>query len=606
MIDDTQKMFETWIKPFTQVLQANPWMANLNQSLGQMNPAFSTNQLNQASKSNQFNQASLANPHAAMGMASSLQKMLQEMGAELNSSQWQQLQTDYFAELSQLWQDMLSQKTIELKDRRFSSPAWTKSPHFSYQAASYLINARFLNKMAQAVDAPAKKKMQLQFYINQMIDAMSPANFLASNPEAQASLLESKGESLMHGMQHMLADMQKGRISLTDETAFHVGENVATTEGAVVYQNNLFQLIQYKSLTKTVYQKPLLIVPPCINKYYILDLQAENSLVRYAIEQGFTVFLMSWVNPTEEHDEVTWDEYVEQGPIQAIEVVQEITKQKQINCLGFCVGGTLLSTSLAVLADRGVHPAASLTLLTTLLDFADTGVLDVFVDEMQVSLRESSIGKKGLLPARDLASTFSSLRPNDLVWNYVQSNYLLGKNPPAFDLLYWNSDSTNLPGPMLCWYLRNLYLENRLKKSGDLKVAGNPVDLGKIDAPCFIYGSREDHIVPWSSAYQSSVLLNPKKPKQNQFILGASGHIAGVINPPQKNKRSYWSHPHLESSAEEWFNQAEEHAGSWWPEWVDFMAQQSGKLLKAPTKLGSAAYAVIESAPGSYVKVRAD
>jgi polyhydroxyalkanoate synthase len=597
MVDETQKMLEFWMKPLAQVLQTNPWMSSINQNIGEASQSFFKQQSNGAEQ---------VNPFAGLAMANSLQDMLKQIGAELHPSQWQQLQAEYITEMTQLWQQMLSQKVIDIKDRRFSSPAWSKNPHFSYQAASYLLNARFLNKMVEAIEAPAKQKLQLQFYINQMIDAMSPANFLASNPEAQASLIDTKGESLMHGMQLMLADIKKGRISLTDETAFLVGENVATTEGAVVYQNNLFQLIQYKSLTKSVYQKPLLIVPPCINKYYILDLQAENSLVRYAIEQGFTVFLMSWVNPTLEHDEITWDDYVEQGPIQAIEVVQQISKQKQINCLGFCVGGTLLSTSLAVLAERGIHPAASVTLLTTLLDFSDTGVLDVFVDEMQVGLRESSIGKKGLLPGRELASTFSSLRPNDLVWNYVQSNYLLGKNPPAFDLLYWNSDSTSLPGPMVCWYLRNLYLENRLKKSNDLIVAGSPVDLSRIKAPCFIFGSREDHIVPWTSAFQSCSLLNPKQVDQNKFILGASGHIAGVVNPPQKKKRSYWTNETLVTSPEAWLENAQEHAGSWWPEWVQFMAQHSGKLLKSPAKLGSVVFPEIESAPGSYVKVRSD
>jgi polyhydroxyalkanoate synthase len=313
-----------------------------------------------------------------------------------------------------------------------------------------------------------------------------------------------------------------------------VGKNVATTEGKVVFENRLFQLIQYTPLTKTVHQRPLLMIPPCINKYYILDLQPENSLVRYAVEQGHTVFLVSWANPDESMSEVTWDDYIEDGAIKAFEVVRAISKQEKVNAFGFCVGGTIISTALAVLAARGVHPASSLTLLTTLLDFSDTGVLDVFVDEVQVALREQSIGRKGIMPGRDLASTFSSLRANDLVWSYVQSNYLKGEAPPPFDLLYWNADSTNLPGPMFCWYLRNTYLENKLRQTSELTVAGNQVSLGTIDAPVFVYGSREDHIVPWKAAFASLNILNPEHKERNMFVLGASGHIAGVINPPAK------------------------------------------------------------------------
>ncbi|MDE2428931.1 MAG: alpha/beta fold hydrolase, partial [Burkholderiales bacterium] len=385
-----------------------------------------------------------------------------------------------------------------------------------------------------------------------------------------------------------------------------VGKNVATTEGTVIFENRLFQLIQYTPLTKTVHQRPLLMVPPCINKFYILDLQPENSVVRYAVEQGHTVFLVSWANPDENMDDVTWNDYIEDGAIKAIHIAQEVGKQEQLNMFGFCVGGTIIATALAVLAERGEQPASSLTLLTTLLDFSDTGVLDVFVDEMQVVMREQTIGSKGLLPGRDLASTFSSLRANDLVWNYVQSNYLKGEAPPPFDLLYWNADSTNLPGPMFCWYLRNTYLENNLKQPGKLLVAGNKVDLGKIDAPVFVYGSREDHIVPWQAAFASTSLLNPKNRKRNRFVLGASGHIAGVVNPPAKKKRSYWTNDNPVSDAKTWLETATEHPGSWWPEWSEFLSEHGGKMVKAPTSPGNANCQAIESAPGRYVKVRAD
>jgi polyhydroxyalkanoate synthase len=350
----------------------------------------------------------------------------------------------------------------------------------------------------------------------------------------------------------------------------------------------------------------LLLVPPCINKYYILDLQPENSLVRYAIEQGHTVFLVSWSNPDAALGTLTWDDYIEDAAIKAINVVQEISGQDKINTLGFCVGGTILSTALAVLAARKEEPAASMTLLTSLLDFSDTGILDVFIDEAQVAMREQAIGHGGLMPGRDFASAFSSLRPNDLVWNYVKANYLKGEFPPAFDLLYWNADSTNLPGPMFCWYLRNLYLEDSLKVPGKLTVAGQKVDLAKIDAPAFIYASREDHIVPWTAAYASTYLINPKKPQQNRFVLGASGHIAGVINPPAKKKRSYWINAELPSQSEDWLQGATEQPGSWWTEWAAFLTENGGKKVKPPKTAGNKKYPVIEAAPGRYVAVKAE
>lgn len=545
-------------------------------------------------------------PQNLFSADSSMLKTLKDFGAEIDPAVLSRLQSEYFVELGNLWKDFLSSKLPQFDDRRFSAADWHKQTMHAYNVAIYLLNARFLGLLTEAVQAPEKKKQKIRFAVQQMVDAMSPANFLATNPEAQAKVIETGGESLRQGMSLMLEDIQKGRISLTDESAFEVGRNVATTEGTVVYENRLFQLIQYKPLTKTVHQIPLLMVPPCINKFYILDLQPENSLVRYAVEQGHTVFLVSWANPDQSMSDVTWDNYIEQGAITAIETVQAITKQNKINTFGFCVGGTIVSTALAVLADRGIHPAASLTLLTTLLDFSNTGVLDVFVDELQVSMREQTIGQGGLLPARDLASTFSSLRPNDLVWNYVQSNYLKGQKPPAFDLLYWNSDSTNLPGPMFCWYLRNTYLENSLRVPGKLSVAGSPVDLGKIDAPVFIYGSREDHIVPWQAAFASATILNPKKKSRNRFILGASGHIAGVINPASKNKRNYWVNDKIPADAQAWFDDATECPGSWWPEWADFLSEHGGKMVKAPIKAGAVGYSEIESAPGRYVKVRAD
>lgn len=516
------------------------------------------------------------------------------------------LQTEYVEQFFALCRDTMAYKTPVISDKRFTGSAWQSNTLFAFNVAAYLLNARFLMELADNVRASARVKQKVKFAVQQMTDALSPANFLATNPEAQQKIVETRGESLVKGIVNMLADLQKGRISQSDESAFEVGRNVAATEGQVVYENELFQLLQYKPSTASVYERPLLIVPPCINKFYILDLQPDNSFVHYVVGQGHSVFLVSWRNPDASLGGKTWDDYIEDAAIKAIHVVQEISRQDRINTLGFCVGGTILSTALAVLSARGEKPAASLTLLTSLLDFSDTGIVDVYIDEAQVAMREQSIGHGGLMPGRDFASAFSSLRPNDLVWSYVKSNYLKGEFPPAFDLLYWNADNTNLPGTMFCWYLRNFYLEDKLKIPGELTVAGEKVDLGKIDVPVFVYASREDHIVPWTSAYASTHLLNPGKQKKSRFIMGASGHIAGVINPPAKNKRSYWSNASLPKQAETWLSGATEHPGSWWPAWMEFLTEHAGKQIKSPSRLGASKYRPIEPAPGRYVKMKAE
>ena len=542
-------------------------------------------------------------PPAAMPLGGALA----DAAAQIDPVTLEGLRASYMQKAMQLWQDLAAMKTPVLNDRRFAAPEWSANPLSAFGAASYLLNAEFLTAMANAVQATPREQHKIRFAVQQMVDAMSPANFLATNPEAQQHMIDSKGESLTKGLRNMLADMQKGRISQSDETAFEVGRNVATTAGQVVYQNPLFQLIQYSPTTAEVRQVPLLMVPPCINKFYILDLQPENSVVRYAVEQGNTVFLVSWRNPNHDLDSVTWDNYVERGAIEAIKVAQDISGSEKIHAFGFCVGGTIVSTALAALAAKGEKPAASVTLLTTLLDYENTGVLDVFIDEQQVTQRERSLAKGGLLPGRDLATTFSSLRPNDLVWNYVQSNYLNGKEPPPFDLLYWNADSTNLPGPMFCYYLRNMYLENKLRVPGALHAAGAAIDLGAIDAPAFIYGSREDHIVPPDAAYKSVGLLNRADPSRNRFILGASGHIAGVINPASKGKRSYWTNDGANPAQfSQWLDGATEHKGSWWGQWAAFLAEHGGDSMPARAQLGNERFAPIEPAPGSYVKVRAE
>jgi len=512
------------------------------------------------------------------------------------------IQQQYVAEATDLWRRGFDARPEG--DKRFASEAWGSNPLSAFSAAVYLLNGRTMLSMAEAIDADEKTKARMRFAVEQWMAASSPSNSLAFNAEAQKKAIETQGESIAKGIQNLLHDMKQGHVSMTDESAFEVGRNVATTEGAVVFENDYFQLLEYKPLTAKVYERPFLLVPPCINKFYILDLQPENSLIRYANEQGHRVFVVSWRNPDESMDKATWDDYIENAAIKAIHTVQEISGSKQINTLGFCVGGTILSTALAVLAARGEKPAASVTLLTTFLDFSDTGILDIFVDEQMVQYREMQLGKGGLLPGGDLASTFSFLRPNDLVWNYVVGNYLKGETPPPFDLLYWNSDATNLPGPFYAWYLRNTYHENKLAKPNALTVCGQKIDLGSIDIPAYIYGSREDHIVPIGGAYASTQLLPGKK----RFVMGASGHIAGVINPPAKKKRSHWIRDDgkFPKTQAEWLAGAQEHPGSWWTDWAQWLKGHAGKQIPAPKAYGNGkAYKAIEPAPGRYVKAKA-
>jgi polyhydroxyalkanoate synthase subunit PhaC len=552
-----------------------------------------------------------AAPAEAFGAA--VGGMMQSLaGLNLPVQQLTALQGDYLKSVSEIWNQSLQRMTGQgeqahkIPDRRFSDQAWLENPAAAYTAQMYLLNARTLLQMADSVQGDEKTKARVRFAVQQWIDAASPSNFLAFNPEAQQKALQTKGESIATGLQHLLGDLQKGHVSQTDESVFEVGRNVATTAGQIVFENELFQLIEYAPLTPKVHARPMLFVPPCINKYYILDLQPENSVIRYTVEQGHRTFVVSWRNPDESLADRTWDDYIEEGAIRAIRTVQAISGQAQINTLGFCVGGTILATALAVLAARDEHPAHSLTLLTTLLDFSNTGVLDLFVDESSVQLREMTIGAQaptgpGLLKGKELATTFSFLRPNDLVWNYVVGNYLKGEAPPPFDLLYWNGDSTNLPGPMYCWYLRHTYLQNELKQPGALIVCGEPVDLGAIKAPVFIYGSREDHIVPWTAAYASMPLF--KSP--HTFVLGASGHIAGVINPPAKRKRSHWTNDKTPATADAWMQGATEHEGSWWPVWSAWLKPHGGAQVAAPKAPGSKQFKPIEPAPGRYVKVKA-
>ena len=517
-------------------------------------------------------------------------------------AQWQ-LQTQ--RNIASLWSAAMSGGTAVPgaavpPDRRFAGEAWQQDPRFEGLARAYLDQSESLYRTLAAAPLDERSKAQWSFMLRQVVDAASPANFLATNPEALQLAIDSNGASLYEGMRLFMQDVARGHVSMTDDTAFEVGRNVATTQGSVVLENELMQLIQYAPTTPRVRRRPLLIVPPCINKYYILDLQPDNSFVAYAVAQGHTVFLVSWRNVGPGQDHLTWDDYLEHGVMQAVDAALSISRADRVNVLGFCVGGTLLASALAVMAARGQDKVSSMTLLTTLLDFSDTGELGLMVSEPMVAAREATIGQGGLLKGSELAQVFAALRANDLIWPYVVSGYLKGKAPPAFDLLFWNCDDTNLPGPMYCWYLRNTYLENKLRVPGATLQCGEPVDLAAIDLPAFVYASREDHIVPWRSAYTSTQMLGGEV----TFVLGASGHIAGVINPPAKNKRNYWS-GELRDDANAWFEQAHSEAGSWWPAWSAWLGDHAGAEIAAPRAPGNRQFAVIEPAPGRYVKAKA-
>ncbi|MBU3650057.1 MAG: class I poly(R)-hydroxyalkanoic acid synthase [Limnohabitans sp.] len=535
----------------------------------------------------------------------SMQSMLGQGGApklEFSPQKLEALQREYMAEATRLWNESL-QGAPKLPDRRFSGEAWSSNPLATYAAAAYLLNTRAMMGLVDAANTDPKTKARLQFAVEQWAAAAAPSNYLAFNAEAQKKAIDTKGESIAKGVQNLLHDIQQGHVSMTDESLFEVGRNVATTEGQVVYENEFFQLIEYKPLTAKVYERPFLLIPPCINKFYILDLQPTNSFIRYAVSQGQRTFVVSWRNPDASLAQTTWDDYIEDVAIRAIDVVREISGAKQINALGFCVGGTILSNALAVLAARKQKPVAAATFLTTLIDFSDTGVLDVFIDENFVKFREMQFAKGGLMAGKDMASTFSFLRPNDLVWNYVVGNYLKGETPPPFDLLYWNSDSTNLPGPMYAWYLRNTYLENNLIKPGVTQVCGERIDFRKVDIPLYIYASREDHIVPIGGAYGTTQVF----PGNKRFVMGASGHIAGVINPPEAKKRSHWIGPanQFPKKVDDWIAKAKEHAGSWWPDWAAWLKSHGGKQIPAPKSYGNRTHRPIEAAPGRYVKAKA-
>jgi len=482
-------------------------------------------------------------------------------------------------------------------DRRFKAREWSEQPYFSLLKQYYLLAAEYLTALAEISPATGHDKQRLAFLTRQYAEALSPTNFTTTNPEVIKKALETQGLSLTQGLTNLLTDARQGRITMSDATAFAVGRNLAITPGSVVFRNDLIELIQYAPTTERTYQRPLLIVPPCINKYYILDLQPENSFVRWAVSQGQSLFLISWRNITPELGHLQWDDYLETGIFTAMEVVKEISGSPTLNTLGFCVGGALLSSALAVLAARQDESVHSVTLFTTMLDYQDPGEIGVFVSSEALALREDALIKGEIVQGSELAGAFASLRANDLVWNYHVKNYLKGETPPPFDLLHWNGDSANLAGPMYAYYVRNLYIDNKLRLPGALTMTGATIDLSAVRMPAYVYASREDHIVPWPSAYRSVELLGGPA----TFVLGASGHIAGVINPPASRKRNFWINPAPAASHEAWLAGAQSHPGSWWPHWGQWLAEYSGDLVPSPQSAGSAAYPPLAAAPGTYV-----
>jgi polyhydroxyalkanoate synthase len=480
-------------------------------------------------------------------------------------------------------------------DPRFASPEWRTLPWFDYLRRSYLINARWIGELLDATQMPPPKKRRAAFVLRQYLDAIAPTNFAATNPDVIRLAAQTNGASLAQGLKHLSEDVSRGRIRMSDESAFEVGRNIAVTPGAVVYQNPIAELIQYTPRTEQVYSRPLLIVPPFINKYYVLDLRVENSFVRYALDQGIQVFLVSWRNVPRELGGSTWEDYIREGIYGPLNAVREITGCDQENVLGFCVGGTLAASALAVMDDP--QQVASLTLLATMLDFSDVGEIGVYIDDEYVRRCEEAYRDGGVMPGSLLASSFASLRANELVWSFVINNYLKGQTPRAFDLLHWNSDSANVPGRLYAWYLRNAYLENNLRIPGKLTLCGRPLDLRRIQCPTFVLATREDHIVPWRSAYASTQLLGGRI----EFVLGASGHIAGVINPPALVRRNHWLNPAAPADAEDWLARATGVPGSWWPHWVSWLIATAGTQTPAPRTLGSDQHPVRRPAPGEYV-----
>lgn len=501
--------------------------------------------------------------------------------------------------------DVGEEKDHRVSDRRFRHAGWSDQPAFNAIKDSYLLLTQHVQRLVDETEGMDEKTAaRAEFYTRLIMDAMSPTNFVGSNPEVIEKIIETNGMSLVNGFQNMVSDLQEGdgnlRISMTDYDAFELGKNVATTPGKVVYQNRMFQLLQYEPQTEKVHQTPLLIVPPWINKYYILDLQEKNSLINWLVQQGHSVFVISWVNPDESYADVGFDNYVKEGVLQAIDAVEQATGEKQVNAIGYCIGGTLLATTLGYLAAKSDNRVNSATFLTTMLDFSCPGELGLFIDEEQLDSLEKKIDERGYLDGKEMSSTFNLLRANDLIWSFYINNYLLGNEPRPFDLLFWNSDSTRMPGRMHKWYLRNLYLKNKLVEPGAVDIDGVAIDLTAVKTPVMFVSTEEDHIAPWQSTWLGAKQFSgPVK-----FVLGGSGHIAGICNPPVNKKYGYRiSERKLPKDAEAWKNKTEQREGSWWPAWDKWAGKYAGEDIDARVP-GDHELNVIEDAPGSYVKAK--
>ncbi len=490
-------------------------------------------------------------------------------------------------------------------DKRFKHDGWNDNQLFDFIKQSYLLTSDWmLRTVADVEGLDEEERHKASFFTKQFADALSPTNFLATNPQVLAATAESGGENLVKGLDNLLQDLERGHgrlaVSQTDMAAFEVGSNVATTPGKVVFQNELFQLLQYTPTTPDVFARPLLITPPWINKFYILDLRSDNSFIKWAVDQGLTVFVISWVNPDGDLADKSFEDYMTDGLLTAVDAVEAATGSAEVNAIGYCIGGTLLSSTLAYMAAKGDDRIKSATVFASLVDFADVGDLSVFIDESQIRSIEEGMAEKGYLEGHEMATTFNMLRSNDLIWSFVINNYMLGKEPFPFDLLYWNSDSTRMPAAMHSFYLRNMYQHNLLAQPGGVTLAGQAIDLRKIKTPYYILAAKEDHIAPWKSAFKATGLYAGK----NKFVLSASGHIAGVINPPAAEKYCYWTNAKKSADADDWLNGATQHEGSWWPDWIKWVGKLSGEKVPA-RQPGDGKLDVIEDAPGSYVKSKA-
>ncbi len=492
------------------------------------------------------------------------------------------------------------------KDKRFADPAWKQNEVFDFIKQSYLLSARYINDVVTHVDGlDPKTARKVDFYARQFVNALSPSNFALTNPEVLRRTRETGGENLVRGLNNLLNDLEQGRgnlrIKMTDTEAFNVGGNIAVSQGKVIYQNELMQLIQYSPATETVHARPVLILPPWINKFYILDLRPKNSLVRWLVAQGHTVFMVSWVNPDETLADRNFDDYMVEGVFAALEAIEKITKMREVNAIGYCLGGTLLAATLGYMAAKGDERIKSATFFVTLTDFTDAGELGVFIDEEQLSQLEERMHKRGYLEGTEMATTFNMLRANDLIWSFVVNNYLLGQEPFPFDLLYWNSDATRMPPAMHSFYLRNMYQENLLSQPGGISMKGVSVDLRQVKVPCYFLSCREDHIAPWTSTYKGAKLFGGPV----RFVLAASGHIAGVVNPPEGGKYNHFINPDMPDTADEWLAGATEVSGSWWPDWNRWVTAFDDARVPARIPGKVRGMKAIEDAPGSYVRVRA-